>query len=183
MARVTTPTDMTMEQKRVAAAIMKMIGADSVGGPYSAWIHRPELAERLQAMSQYLRTHSVISPRLRLLGVLIVVRHWGADYPWSVQVPSAIEAGIAPAIVAAIAEGKTPVFKDLDEEVVYAFATELLRGGTVSDETYRRAHDRLGQGVLTELVGVLGHFTTVSLTVNAFDIGATLPVSPPLRKS
>jgi 4-carboxymuconolactone decarboxylase len=181
MARVTTPTDMTMEQKRVAEAIVKMIGA--VGGPYSAWIHRPELAERLQAMSQYLRTHSVISPRLRLLAVLIVVRHWNADYPWSVQAPNAIEAGIGPAIVAAIADGKAPVFKDLDEEVVYEFSTELLRGGAVSDVTYRRALDRLGQGVLTELVGVLGHFTTVSLTVNAFDIRPTRDFSPSLSKS
>ena len=182
MARVTMPTTMTAEQKRVADTIMKMIGSTTIGGPYSAWIHRPELAQRLQSVSEYFRQHSVIPPRLRLLAVLTVVRHWGADYPWSVQVPGAIEAGIAPAIVAAIAEGRTPDFKDIDEEAVYDFATELLRGGVVSEATYRRAHDRLGQGVMTELVGVIGHFTTVSLTVNAFDISATRPVSPELRK-
>jgi 4-carboxymuconolactone decarboxylase len=182
MARVTMPTDMTTEQKKVADAIMKMIGTTTISGPYSAWIHRPELAHRLQSVSEYFRKESVIPPRLRLLAVLITVRHWTAAYPWSVQVPGAIEAGLAPAIVAAIAEGKTPDFKDLDEGYVYEFATELLRGGVVSEATYRQAHDRLGQGVMTELVGVIGHFTTVSLTVNAFDIGATRPVSPEMRK-
>ncbi|HUB94530.1 MAG TPA: hypothetical protein VL993_01345 [Stellaceae bacterium] len=182
MARATMPTDLTTEQKRVADAIMKMIGTTTISGPYSAWIHRPELCHRLQQVSDYFRKDSVIPPRLRLLAVLTVVRHWGADYPWSVQVPAAIEAGLAPAVVTALAEGRTPEFKDIDEGIVHAFVTELLRGGTVSDATYRRAHDRLGQGLLTDLVGVVGHFTTVSLTVNAFDIRPTRAVSPELGK-
>jgi 4-carboxymuconolactone decarboxylase len=114
--------------------------------------------------------------------VLTVVRHWTADYPWSVQVPGAIESGLSPSVVAAIAEGATPDFGNGDEGLVYAFVTELLRGGVLSDATYKRAHERLGQGVLTELLGVVGHFTTVSLTVNAFDIRPTRPVSPEMRK-
>jgi hypothetical protein len=33
MARVTMPTEMTGEQKRVADAIMKMIGTTTISGP------------------------------------------------------------------------------------------------------------------------------------------------------
>ena len=168
MSRIVVPTELTAEQKPVAEEIIKSIGR--LGGPYGAWINRPELAKRIHQLSDYFRSGAAIPNKLRLLAVLVTVRHWGADFPWSAQVPQALAAGLPQATIAAIGEGKMPSFTDLDEEAVYQVATELLERRTLSDATYRRALDRLGQGVLTELVALVGHFTTVSLTAVAFDI-------------
>ncbi|HXQ51626.1 MAG TPA: hypothetical protein VN802_11075 [Stellaceae bacterium] len=180
MPRITVPTELSAEQKAVAERIVKTIG--QLGGPYAAWINRPELASRIFQLSDYFRSGAAIAPRLRLLAVLLTIRHWGADFPWSAQAPQALTAGLAPATVHAIAEGKTPSLTDPDEEVVYQVATELLERRTLSDATYRRALDRLGQGELTELVAVVGHFSTVSLTAIAFDIQPAKPPAVALKK-
>jgi 4-carboxymuconolactone decarboxylase len=181
MARVAVPTSMSAEQKAVAEKIKASIGRPEIGGPYSAWIQRPELASCILQLSDHIRTSSV-PPRLRMLAILLSIRHWGADFPWSAQVPRALEAGLSQAIVTAIGEGKTPSFSDLDEEAVYQLATELLERRELSDATYRRALDRLGEGDLVELVASIGHFSTVSLTAVAFDIHPARPPSPPLKK-
>jgi 4-carboxymuconolactone decarboxylase len=182
MARIAVPAEMSAEQKSVAERIKKSIGQPQVGGPYSAWINRPELASRILALSDYIRQSSV-PPRLKMLAVLLSIRHWGADFPWSAQVPRALEAGLSQSIITAIGEGKTPSFSDLDEEAVYQLATELLERRALSDATYRRALDRVGQGELVELVAIVGHFSTVSLTAIAFDIHPARPPATPLKKS
>jgi 4-carboxymuconolactone decarboxylase len=181
MSRIAVPKELTAEQKPVAEEIIKTIG--QLGGPYGAWINRPELAKRIHHLSNYFRSSAAIPDKLRLLAVLLTIRHWGADFPWSAQVPQALAAGLSQATIAAIGEGKVPSIIDLDEEAVYQVATELLERRTLSDATYRRALDRLGQGVLTELVSLVGHFTTVSLTAVAFDIQPAKVPPVPLRKN
>lgn len=181
MSRITVPTEFTAEQKPVAEEIMKTIG--QLGGPYGAWINRPELAKRIHNLSNYYRGPAAIPDKLRLLAVLVTIRHWGAEFPWSAQVPQALKAGLAQATIHAIGEGKVPSLTDPDEEVVYQVATELLDRRSLSDATYRRALDRLGQGVLTELVALVGHFTTVSLTAVAFQIDVRNPPAVAMRKN
>ena len=180
MPRITPPTEFTAEQKPVAEEIAKTIG--QLGGPYSAWIIRPELAKRIHHLSNYYRDAAAIPDKLRLLAVLTTIRHWGAEFPWGAQVPQALKAGLAEATIHAIGEGRTPSLADPDEEAVYQVASELLERRSLSDATYRRALDRLGQGVLTELVALVGHFTTVSLTAIAFAIEPAKAPPVPLRK-
>jgi 4-carboxymuconolactone decarboxylase len=180
MPRITVPKELTAEQKPVAEEIIKTIG--QLGGPYGAWINRPELAKRIHDLSNYFRSGAAIPNKLRLLAVLVTIRHWGADFPWSAQVPQALAAGLSQATIHAIGEGKAPSITDLDEEAVYQVATELLERRSLSDATYRRALDQLGEGVLTELVALVGHFTTVSLTAIAFDIAVQKAPPVALRK-
>jgi len=181
MTRITVPTEMTPEQKLVAERIAKSLGA--VRGPYSAWIHRPELASRIHHLTDYFRNDAAIPSRLRMLAVLLTIRHWGAEYPWSVQVPHGLDAGLSPATVTAVGEGKTPSFTEPDEEIVHRVATELLERHAVSDSTYRLALDRLGQPAFVELIAVIGHFSLISLTAVAFDIHAIKSPPVPLSKN
>lgn len=180
MARIAVPTDMNAEQQAIAAKLKQTIG--QVGGPYSAWIHRPALCARIQDLSDFFRSGTALPDKLRMIGVLMSIRHWGADFPWAAQVPNALKAGLSQAMVTAIGEGKVPSFADLDEEAAYQVASELLERRTLSDSTYRRAVDRLGQDILIELVAVIGHFSTVSLTAIAFDIQPARPAPVAMHK-
>jgi 4-carboxymuconolactone decarboxylase len=185
MARIVAPTALTPEQQPVADRIAKALGAPSVaaiGGPSSAWIHCPELAERLFEVADYFRKAAVIPSRLRLLAVLVTIRHWGADFPWTAQLPQALAAGLAPDVVTAIGDGKRPDFTDPDEAAVYDFAIELLERHAVSDARHASTLARLGEKALVELVAVIGHFTTVSLTTIAFDIQPRKAASVPLKR-
>jgi 4-carboxymuconolactone decarboxylase len=180
MARIEAPKEFNAEQQKIADRLKQTIGR--VGGPYGAWIHRPALCARIQELSDYFRSSTILPAKLRMIGVLMSIRHWGADFPWAAQVPNALKAGLSQAAVAAIGEGKAPSFADLDEEAAYQVASELLERRTLTDHTYRRALDQLGQDMLIELVAVVGHFSTVSLTAIAFDIQPPNPPQVPMHK-
>ncbi len=53
---------------------------------------------------------------------------------------------------------------------MYAFASELLVERKVSDATFRRAQEAFGTRGLVDLVGILGYYGRISMTIVAFDV-------------
>jgi 4-carboxymuconolactone decarboxylase len=172
MARMTmpAPADMTDEQRAVhdEAAGGKRGHAPA---PLNAWIHAPEFARRAQKLGELLRYDTTLPPRLSELAILVTARHWTAHYEWKAHKPHALAGGLDPAIIAAIATRAEPSFTAPDERIVYAVATSLLRTQAVPDPLYAEALDILGERALVELVGVLGYYALVSMTLNTFQIG------------
>jgi 4-carboxymuconolactone decarboxylase len=66
--------------------------------------------------------------------------------------------------------GQEPKLEKADEKAVYAFASELLRNRRVSEATYRQALNALGQTGVVDLVGILGYYGLISMTINAFEV-------------
>jgi 4-carboxymuconolactone decarboxylase len=60
--------------------------------------------------------------------------------------------------------------KQVDEAVVYAFSRELNMTRAVTDETFDRTIECLGADATVDLVGVLGYYALVSMTIKAFDL-------------
>jgi 4-carboxymuconolactone decarboxylase len=79
--------------------------------------------------------------------------------------------GLDPKIIAAIAERRdpAPLMKD-DERAVYAFARILHQNHKVDDATYGEAVKQLGERGAVELVGLLGYYTLISMTLNVFEV-------------
>src|SRR3954469_17074720 len=86
-------TEMTPEQKAVADAIRSgprasvgspaaAQGATSLASPFNVWNRKPELADRLQKVGEYIRFRSSLPPRLNEFAVLITARRWNAQYEW-----------------------------------------------------------------------------------------------------
>ena len=141
-----------------------------VEGPLKVWLHSPELAERAQALGAFCRYGTSLPQRLSELAILITGAHWRAGFEWHVHAPIAIKAGIDPAAAEALRTGATPAFAREDEAAVHAFATELLRTRAVSAATYARAQAVLGPRGAVDLVGVLGYYGFISMTINAFAV-------------
>ncbi len=141
-----------------------------VEGPLKVWLHSPELAERAQALGAFCRYGTSLPQRLSELAILITGAHWRAGFEWHVHAPIAIQAGIDPAAAEALRTGATPAFAREDEAAVHAFATELLRTRAVSAATYARAQAALGPRGAVDLVGVLGYYGFISMTINAFAV-------------
>ena len=120
----------------------------------------------------FMRNESVIPARLVEFVILLTVGEWEAEYPWGVHEKMAREAGLADAVIAAVKAGSRPGFSNADEEAVYDFWSELRESRKVSDATYRAALGHLGEQGLVELVALIGQYTTVAMTVNAFEIPA-----------
>jgi 4-carboxymuconolactone decarboxylase len=73
-------------------------------------------------------------------------------------------------MIAAIKAGTEPQFANEDEAAVHAFARELLQTGRVSDATYAHVFTALGAVGVVDLVGILGYYGLISMTINAFEV-------------
>ena len=163
------PAEFSPEQKRVHDAILAG-PRGKVVGPLKVWLNNPGLAEHAQALGAYVRFNSSLPPRLSELAICVTGAFWKANYEWFAHAPLAIKAGIDPAAVEAIRTGGTPNLTKSDEQAIYDFATELLKTRRVSNATFERARQALGETSVIDLVGIVGYYGLVSVTLNAFEI-------------
>lgn len=145
-----------------------------VEGPLRVWVRSPELAEKAQALGAFCRFGSSLEPRLSELAILVTGAHWRSGFEWFIHAPIGIAAGLDAAAVEAIRRGDKPALAKADEAAVYAFSRELLETKRVSQGTYDAAKAALGETGVIDLVGILGYYGLISMTINAFEV----PVPP-----
>lgn len=162
---VLTPATMTEEQRRVADGIVSG-PRGGMRGPFNALLRSPDLAERAQKLGEFVRYRTSLPARLNELAILCTGRHWTAQYEWYAHARLAREAGLDPALIEAIAEGKRPGRLSREEAAVYEFCTELLETKEVSDTTFAQARDAFGEQGVIDLIGALGYYSLVSMILN-----------------
>jgi 4-carboxymuconolactone decarboxylase len=160
---------MSPEQRKVHDAVVAGPRGKMVG-PIQVWLTNPELAEKAQELGAFCRYGTSLSGRLSELAILVTGAHWKAGYEWHVHAPIGLKAGLDPQAVESIRRGDKPSFQKPDEEAVYAFTKELLEIRRVSDETFSLATKELGQRGVVELVGILGYYTLISMTIVGFEL-------------
>ena len=171
-ARMTLPDVATLTEAQQAVCAEAAAGKRGrPPAPFAAWLHNPELARRAQLLGELLRYDTSLPTRLSELAILVTARHWTAHYEWQVHKPAAIKGGLSEAVIDAIAARRTPAFTEADERMVFTVSQSLLQTQTVPDALYAEAVLVLGETALVELVGVLGYYALVSMTLNTFQIG------------
>lgn len=141
-----------------------------VRGPLAVWLHRPELAARAQDLGRYCRYDTLLDSRLSELAILVTGRVFGSEYEWQIHKGHALKAGLAPEVIEAIRLNRRPEFSDPHEEVVHDVALAAHRARDLDDALYERAVEVLGEATLVDLVGLLGYYTLISLTINVFRV-------------
>jgi 4-carboxymuconolactone decarboxylase len=150
-----------------------------VEGPLRVWLQSPAFADHAQALGSFCRYGAQLSPRLSELAILIVGAHWRSGFEWHVHAPIAAREGVSAEAIEAIRSGQPPQFTREDEQAVYAFSTELLNTRQVSDLIYARSVAAFGIPATVELVGILGYYTMISMTINAFHVPVPNGASDP----
>lgn len=153
-----------------------------VEGPLRIWVKSPGLAEKAQALGAYCRFGTSLPPRLSELAILITGAQWKAKFEWYSHLPLALAGGLSEAVAESIRLGQTPAFEREDEAAVHAFATELNTKRKVSEVNYQRAIAALGERGIIDLVGILGYYALVSMTLNAFEVPLPEGVSDPFAE-
>lgn len=141
-----------------------------VRGPLAVWLRHAGLAEHAQALGRYCRYDTCLDPRLSELAILLMGRHWLAEYEWAAHKPFALEAGLAPEIINDIRDGVRPAFSKADEELVYDFITTLHAERNIDNALYARAVAILGEDGVIDLTGIFGYYSLISVTIKVFDI-------------
>jgi 4-carboxymuconolactone decarboxylase len=148
--------------------------------PMLAWIRNPELARRAQRLGELLRYQTLLEPRLSELAILVCARHWTSHVEWTAHKLEALKAGVNLKTVDSIARRERPVFEAEDEAIVFDVSSSLLTRGGIGDDFYRTAENRLGERRLVELVALVGYYSLVALTLNAFELGVPEKLAPEL---
>jgi 4-carboxymuconolactone decarboxylase len=147
-----------------------------------AWLRSPEMAARAQRLGEFARYETTLGARRSELAILVVARHWTAQYEWAIHAAEAARAGVPADLIADIAGRRTPRFEDEIDRIVFEFSSALLERHTVPDAIYRATVAALGEQATVELVGVLGYYTLVAMTLNTFEIeppaGGIAPLAP-----
>jgi 4-carboxymuconolactone decarboxylase len=161
----------TPEQKVVLDEILSG-PRGNLNGPFLGWIHSPELAQHAQRLGAFCRYQTGLPLRLSELAILVTASRWQAQAEWYIHHPIALQAGVGEADAETIRQGHRPDFADADDALIYDFASELYETRRVSDATYAQAVERFGHQVVINLVGLLGYYALVAMTLNVFDMRA-----------
>jgi 4-carboxymuconolactone decarboxylase len=161
-----TMEQLSPEQQAAAAEVLKQSSA-GLGGPYGMLIKSPELLKRYLMMTDYLRQKTSLPRRLNEMAILLEARIWDAQYEWWAHEPLARKAGLSDAIIGDIRDGKRPGSMQPDEAIVYDVVTELLNKRQLSDGTFGKAKQMLGEQQVVDLVAVTGFYVMVSAVVIA----------------
>jgi len=174
------PPDRLTPAQQAAAEEIASGRRGGVYGPFVPALRSPELARRLQALGEYLRYDLALAPRLREMAILLTAREWSQDVEWAIHAPVALDAGLLPEVVDAIADGRRPPAMREDEALLHDFVEALLRRHEVGDDTYARAIQAFGEQGVIDLVAAVGYYATLAMIMN---VARTPPpaASPGLR--
>ena len=144
----------------------------SVPPPHQVWLNSPVLCDTAQQLGVHCRFSSSLPPHLSELAILVTGRHFRAAYEWWAHARLAREAGVSDDVIEAIRTGAKPDFSGADPRsaIVVKAAREMIATHRLSDATFQQADSELGRQGLVDLVGIVGYYCLVSLTLNVFEI-------------
>jgi 4-carboxymuconolactone decarboxylase len=139
-------------------------------GPWSAWLHEPELGVAIWGVTKAMTRFKHLPDRVRQIVILVVGSRFRAAYEIYAHTVVAKSAGVTDDQVLAILAGRRPRDFAESEDLAYVAATALLQGGVLASPIYEKALALFGQHGLNELIYLVGHYCFVSITLNGFDI-------------
>jgi 4-carboxymuconolactone decarboxylase len=162
------PDQLSPEQKAYVEDLQKPPRSNTTAlknPPFKVYMRSPELAAKLEAVSDYVRWGSGLQPRLTELAIMITARQWSNQWIWRGHYRAAVRGGLDASVGADIAAGKRPEKMKEDEAILYNYAMEMYRDKAVSDATYAAAVQQFGEKGLIDLVATMGYYDTVAMTL------------------
>jgi len=172
---------MTPAQRAVAAEIAAGPRGE-MRGPFLALIHNAELARGIQQLGEHLRFHNKLPMATLEIAVLVTAREWNCQYEFFMHDRIARKAGLAPAIIEAIAQGKEPPGMSADEALVYKASRQAHATGRLDDETFAAARERFGLDGTLDLLALNGYYSMMAMVLNTAGIPLPDNAVPPLAK-
>lgn len=153
----------------VVDAITQSRGA--LQGPFSMFLHAPELAGRVAHLGAYVRFEGGLDMRVRVLAAMTVAREFDAVYVWGAQTGGARRQGVPESTITAIREKHTRGVPAEDAQII-EFTRRLLQQHRVDEATFQALRGRFGESGLIELTGSIGYYAMLAMTVNACELEA-----------
>jgi 4-carboxymuconolactone decarboxylase len=171
----------TAAQKKAIADYKDLRKTDLTGPPWTVLLRVPDLiVPSLQLRLHNQTANNPLGPKLTEFAILIAAREWTNNFEWNAHANLATTAGLSPAIIAAVADGRRPERMAEDEEILWDFCNELLHNKSVSDPMYARALAKFGEAGVVEAASLEGYYTYLSMVMNTARSPLPANVKPPL---
>ena len=165
---------MTPEQQEGYRSLIETRGP--LGGPRKIWVHNPKLARAIGPLGGHFHPGQYsLTEREREIAVIITNSKWHSAYPTSAHERRGNEVGLPAEKVEAMLSGLPTLFEDEREQVVYEMAICLINLRWASKGLYDRAVKALGHVGITDVITLMGYYTSVSMTLAFYDVPAGAP--------
>jgi 4-carboxymuconolactone decarboxylase len=162
---------MTPEQQEGYRSLLETRGA--LGGPSKIWVHNPKLAKVAGPFGAHFHAGRYsLTEREREIAVCIITSKWHSAYPTNAHERRGKEVGLPSDKVEALVAGLETSFQDEREQVVYEMAVALTNSRWIPQGLYDRAVKALGHVGITDVITLMGHYTSVSMTLAFYDVPA-----------
>ena len=156
------------------------IGA--VRGPAEAWLRSPGIADPCRQLVEFCRYNTSLPREVIEIAILLTGRHWRAQVEFWGHSRMARQAGIPDDVIEAIRVGERPTLERADLQTAYDLVSEYFATNRVSPATYARAIKAFGEQGLVELIGAVGLYGLVSMTLNIFEAQIPAGETPPFEE-
>ena len=143
----------------------------AVQGPFTMFLHAPEVSERVAHLGAYVRFEGSLDMRVRVLAAMTAAREFEAVYVWGAQTGGARRQGVPETTIAAIRENHSRGIPAEDAQIV-EFTRALLRNHRVDDAAFKAMQARFGNDQLIQLTTAIGYYSLLAMTVNACELEA-----------
>src|SRR5262249_13203335 len=140
-------------------------------GPFTMFLHCPELAERVAHLGAFVRFEGSLDMRVRVLAAMAVARELDAVYVWGAQTGGARKLGVPETTITAIREKHTRGLPPEGAQIVEV-TQQLLRKHRVDEATVKALRQRFGDDGFIQLTGAIGYYSMLAMTVNACELEA-----------
>jgi 4-carboxymuconolactone decarboxylase len=151
-----------------------------IAAVYRTFARHPKLYVPRQILSEYIRTKSTLSPRVRELLILRIGWRCQSAYEWAAHAPAGRRAGLTDDQIRMLARSGYEGWSAADAAVVRA-ADELFDDDVISDATWKALDDQFDERQLLDVLITTGGYRMVSMVLNTFGVPAE-PNSEPFPR-
>jgi 4-carboxymuconolactone decarboxylase len=172
VARLTAITSKDQVPSKDHAIVDAIVGSrGALHGPFSMFLHSPEIAGRVAHLGALVRFEGSLDVRVRVLAAMTAAREFDAVYVWGAQTASARRQGVSETTITAIREKHTRGVPPEDAQII-DFTVQLIRKHRVDDATFKAVQACFGNDQLIQLTGAIGYYVMLAMTVNACELEA-----------
>jgi 4-carboxymuconolactone decarboxylase len=172
MARLTPITSKSQVAPKDHAIVDGIVASrGALQGPFTMFLHSPELAGRLAHLGAYVRFEGSLDKRVRVLAAMTVARELEALYVWGAQTGQARKLGVPETTITAVREDHSRGVPPEDAEII-EFTRTLMRKHRVGDAAVKSLRARFGDDGFIQLTSAIGYYGMLAMTVNACELEA-----------
>ena len=144
-----------------------------VPGPHRIWLANPVLSRTIVPIGAYFQKRSTLTKAEIEIVTCLTAARWSCAYAtYEHEKIGEDEGRLSREREERMIVGLPVSFDDAREDVVYEIASALLAPRIVPRGLYRRANALLGHAGVVDVAVLIGWFTMVAATLNAFDVPA-----------